>query len=96
MGMATKKIEVSQQEHEHLIKLRKHPEIKARFEAILSICDEGQDQIQKADEVEKRLIEETRKLGNTMMLEWGTTSEKRSAEQYLKNHPGSYCGKKKD
>jgi hypothetical protein len=94
--MSKKQIPVNEEKIEHIIrKLRKHPEMMERMEAILEICDGPEGEIKRADEVEGLLIEEIRKLGNTSLRQWAQESERRSGEEHQQKNPGSYCGKKK-
>jgi hypothetical protein len=77
-------------------RLRLHPVLMERFEAILGIA-EGDDNapIPKADDVEDMLIEEVRKLGNATMRNWAHKIEERGAREFLQAHPKGRCAKKK-
>lgn len=76
-------------------KLLKNPLLFERVEAILDIASGDGETIQRADEIESRLIEEVRKLGNATMRQWAVQTEELSAQQYLKKSPGSCPVKKK-
>jgi hypothetical protein len=92
--MAKKQIPFTEEEIEHITKLRKRPELLERFAAILEISDGEDGEIKSADEVEALLIEEVRKLGNASMGQWAKETEARAGAQHQKKNPGSYCGKK--
>lgn len=93
--MSKKRIELTEQEIKCLTKLRKHPELLERFEAILEISDSEDGKIRSADEVEALLIAEVRKLGNASMTQWAKETEARVGQQHQQENPGSYCAKKK-
>ena len=82
-------------EEQLIEKLRKHPEMMERFEAILGLAESGDGPIRKADDVEDQLVEEVRKLGNMTMQEWAKKAESRSAQEFIEAHPKSRCFKKK-
>ena len=94
--MPKKKLELSESEERVVEAMRRRPQIRERMEAILSLSlsHEGQE-VKKADEIEAMLIEELRALGASTMQEWGAGAEEAIAEKHRKEHPGSYCTKKK-
>jgi len=67
IGMQKKQIVLTEEELEHITKLRKRPDLLERFASILEISDGEEGEIKSADEVEALLIEEVRKLGNASM-----------------------------
>lgn len=94
LGMANKLNPLTQQEIKLIESLRKHPELLERVEGILALSEGKEGMILNANEIEALLIEELRKLGSTTLHEWGREAEKCVGEQFQKEHPGSYCGKK--
>ena len=56
-------------------KLRRHPHLMERFEAIMELTQSESGPIRKADEVEELLVQEMRKLGNRAMQEWAAGAE---------------------
>jgi hypothetical protein len=80
MGMANKKAEqqkISAQEMQLIERLREHPELLERFQAVLDITATGEGRLKTADEVEGLLIEEMRRLGNSSMTDWAASAEQR-------------------
>ena len=56
-------------------RLKKHPHLKNRIEQILEIVENTDGDLKKADEAEKRVIEELRKMGNEVLHDWATNRE---------------------
>lgn len=50
--------------------LNRHPVLKARLEALLAVVEDGGDDLVKADDAERRVIEELRQLGNEVLTGW--------------------------
>ena len=75
-------------------RLRGHPALSKRFEAILDLSDSEQGAVKTADEIEALLIEEIRRLGHTTMEQWGVGAENRIGKEHKESHPGSCCAKK--
>lgn len=92
--MAKNPIRLSEEEITQIEKLRKRPDLRERFAAILKISDGEDGELRSADEVEALLIEEVRKLGNASMEQWAKEAERRVGAQHQEKNPGSYCGKK--
>lgn len=85
---------LSVQEQQLIEQLRAHPELLERFQTIMEIAASTKGPAQSADEVEGRLMEEMRRLGNTAMESWAAQIERRVAEQ-LKQRDGSARVRKK-
>jgi hypothetical protein len=77
-------------------RLRDYPELKARFEAILTIAEAEGNDLQRADDAEQRAIEEVRKLGNEVMHAWARRTEGQNvAKLTQEEHKHTKHGKKK-
>lgn len=77
-------------------RLRDYPELKERFEAILSIAEAEGTELQRADDAEQRVIEEVRKLGNEVMHGWARRREGQNGVKLLEEgHKLTKHGKKK-
>lgn len=59
-------------------RLKKHPELKARFEAILDVAEANSDGPDTADAVESRTLDEVRRLGNEVMTDWAKGKAEKS------------------
>src|SRR5215210_8920518 len=53
-----------------LERLEKHPQLKARIEAMLEVVENADGNVVKADEAEQRFIEELRQMGLDAMQAW--------------------------
>jgi hypothetical protein len=68
-------------EAQFLERLRRHPELQARFEGILELTRNAEGPLKTADEVEEQLIQELRQLGQTSMNQWATQAEQRVSDE---------------
>lgn len=86
---------LSPQDQELLYRLNRHPKLKNRMTALLSIAEDAGDDLVKADEAERQVIEEVRKMGNEVLTNWAE-SRVTKAEQYLpEGEKFVRCGQKK-
>jgi hypothetical protein len=76
-------------------RLRRHPHLAERIDAILRVAELDGEGLRTADEAETVLIEETRKLGLATLAEWGERAEAASAAEYKREQPVSHGVKKK-
>lgn len=67
-------------------RLKAHPGLRERFHQILSIAEDCGGKIDKADEAEKQVIDELRRLGQEVLQEWAVGKEMEKVEQ-LKGSP---------
>jgi hypothetical protein len=51
-------------------RLKAHPLLEGRIEAILDIVEDSAREVERADEAERRMIEEVRPLGNEAVRGW--------------------------
>ncbi len=58
------------QDQELLDRLNRHPQLKSRMESLLSMIDEAGDDVVKADDAERQIIEEMRRMGNEVLSGW--------------------------
>lgn len=76
--------------------LRKHPQLLERLETIVGISAAEGEKLQTADEVEERLVEEIRRLGNEVMGQWAEHAEARVGQELVHRQPGVGVKKKKE
>ena len=72
----------SQQNDNFLNRINQHPELKARVISILDLAENSEGDIIKADDAEKRVIEEVRKLGSEILHSWASKQIITSTEKY--------------
>ena len=74
-------------------RLHDYPELKAKIEELLSVVENAEGDLIKADAAEERVIEEIRKLGQTALQ---TRQEQAQSEAYIAANPSSHRGGKKN
>lgn len=67
---------------ELLTRRNRHPKLKNRMTALLSIAEDAGDELVKADEAEKHVIKARRTLGNEVLTDWAENRVTK-AEVYL-------------
>lgn len=72
-------------------KLRSHPELLERFEAILALTERPDG---TADQVEELLVAEVRRLGSQAMEQWAQQAEEQAGEELRQKTPGARVRKK--
>ena len=76
-------------------RLNDYPELKVRIEELLSMVENAEGDLVKADAAEERVIEEIRQLGQTVLQTWATRQEHQQSEAYSAANPSSHrVGKK--
>jgi hypothetical protein len=61
-------------------RLNAHPHFRDRVSQILSILEDAEGKIDKADEAEERVIEELRRLGQEVLQGWAEGKETQKVE----------------
>ena len=59
--------------------LNTHPLLRHRVEPLMSLVEDSDEIIEKADAAEQRVIEEVRKIGHAALSEWADCKNKRQA-----------------
>jgi hypothetical protein len=68
-------------------RLRRYPVLRARVEALLDMVENETGDLERADDVEERLIEELRGMGRESLQEWAS-NEQANVEQYWDERGG--------
>jgi hypothetical protein len=76
-------------------RLKRHPELKPHFEALLAIVENRDGRLEKADEAELEVLKAVRQLGRQSLQEWGQQQADRKAEELPRLNP-SACQDKKN
>jgi hypothetical protein len=58
------------EEERLLARLSKHPQLRARIERLVDIVEDAGDDLRTAEEAERRVIEEVRRLGQEVLEDW--------------------------
>jgi len=53
-------------------RLKKHPQLRARVEQLLDLCEDSAGDLRQAHEAEQRVIEQLRALGHEVLEDWAT------------------------
>jgi hypothetical protein len=67
---------------EFIERLRRHPELYERIDAILRIVEDADGDVTKADEAEERVVEEIRKLGQEALQSWADVKLEKVGSHY--------------
>ena len=57
-------------------RLAAHPQLRERREAVLGIVEDTSVEIEQAEEAERRVIDELRRLGNEALRSWAVQQER--------------------
>ncbi len=85
---------VSENDIKLLDLLNAHPLLRHRVEALMSIVEDCDETIEKADTAEQRVIEEVRKIGHAALSEWADCKNKRNEPELKKQPELRRAGKK--
>ena len=79
-----------------MARLEKHPHIKERFEALLSLIENESEDCKTADQIEEKLVKEVQLLGNLWLKDWAEHQEHKQQEAaWVKDFTAKKHGKKK-
>ena len=70
-----------------LARLNQHPQLRARIERLVDLVEDAGDDLRKADEAERRVIEEVRRLGQEVLEDWADGQVTKRADE-LDQTPG--------
>lgn len=77
-------------------RLNRHPGLKTKIEALLSVVENAQGDLVKANEAEQRVIEEIRQLGQAALQGWASRQNQAQSEQFIQKHPLAHRTRKKN
>lgn len=88
---------MSPNNEQHFInRLKQHPKLLDRMEALLNVVENVAGDCTKADDAEQYVIDELRKMGNDALHCWADTAADKAAEQLREKQPELHGnGKKK-
>jgi len=70
-----------------LARLKQHPQLRGRVERLVDLVEDAGDDLRKADEAERRVIEEVRRLGQEVLEGWANGQVAKRADA-LERTPG--------
>jgi uncharacterized NAD(P)/FAD-binding protein YdhS len=62
---------------EFLARLQRHPELQAKFDALLDVVENAAGDATKADEAEQRVFDELRQMGQQAIQAWAERKQQR-------------------
>jgi hypothetical protein len=74
--------------------LNRHPELKQRVRALADIAADANGDLVRADEAERRVIEEVRRIGQETLHSWAEERIARGEEEQLPAEGARRAGKK--
>jgi hypothetical protein len=78
-----------------LERIKAHPGLRERFEAILDIVENKSGELITADQAEGKAIEEIEKLGQELLREWALERQEKALEKAKETHPNAKSHEKK-
>ena len=64
-------------------RLKDHPDLIARLEALADFVENADDDVEKADEAERRVLKEVRQIGHEVLQGWAKRQQRKKADQAL-------------
>lgn len=65
-------------------RLKRHPELRAKFEMLLEVVENAAGDIEKAAEAERRVSEELKQIGNEVLNAWARKQTERKENETAK------------
>ena len=78
-----------------MTRLNKHPQLRGRVERLVDLVEDAGDDLRKADEAERRVIDEVRRLGQEVLEGWADGQVAKWADE-LERTPGVWREGKKN
>jgi hypothetical protein len=78
-----------------LTRLNRHPQLRGRIERLVDLVEDVGDDLRTADDAERRVIEEVRRLGQEVLGNWADGQVAKRAEE-LERTPGVWREGKKN
>lgn len=76
-------------------RLNRHPELKSKIESLLSVVENAEGDLLKANEAEQRMIEEIRQLGQVALQGWANRQNQEQTDRFIQDHPQAQRTRKK-
>ena len=76
-------------------RLARHPELKAKIESLLSVVENAEGDLVKANDAEQRVLEEIRQLGQSALQTWAKRQNQGQTESFIQGNPQAERSRKK-
>ena len=80
-------MKVEENEGQFVERLNKHPRLRERVESLLNIVENKGGDCIKADDAERYVIDELRKMGSDSLHSWAEGAAKKATEERRKQEP---------
>lgn len=77
-------------------RLAAHPELRTKIESLLSVVENAEGDVERADEAEQQVIEEIRSLGQAAFQGWSERAHQTVQESFIETHPQAHRSRKKN
>ncbi|MBD2120877.1 hypothetical protein [Trichocoleus sp. FACHB-262] len=77
-------------------RLNRHPDLKAKIETLLSVVENAEGNLVKANEAEHRVIEEIQQLGQAALQGWATRQNQAQQDEFVHTNPHAQRSREKD
>lgn len=77
-------------------RLAGHPELKSKIESLLSVVENAEGDVNRADEAERQVIEELRLLGQAALQGWAEGAHQSARERFIETHPEAHRSRQKN
>jgi hypothetical protein len=68
-------------------RLKDHPELMERLHVLADVVENVGNDLEKADQVERRVIEEVRQLGQVVLQGWAQGQQRKKIDEALRQSP---------
>lgn len=77
-------------------RINAHPELKAKIEVLLSVVENAEGNLIRADEAEQRVVEEIRQLGQSALQSWANRQNQQQVDAFIQRNASASRGGKKN
>jgi len=77
-------------------RLNRHPDLKSKIESLLSVVENAEGDLIKANAAEQRVIEEIRQLGQTALQGWAERQNQAQHDEFTQTNPQAQRTRKKN
>lgn len=77
-------------------RLSNYPELRAKVEDLLSVVENAESDIIRANEAEQRVFEEIRQLGQAALQSWAVSQHQQKSKDFSLENPSAHRGGKKN
>jgi len=77
-------------------RLAAHPELRTKIESLLSVVENAEGDVNRADEAERQVIEEIRSLGQAALQGWAERAHQTTQESFIETHPQAHRSRQKN